>query len=100
MGLMDRTVWALAGAIRTWVGDRWHRAEARAAPNLEDYVADLEAAGADVTGTRDEDSGPQIYVEFAGRWVDLKQRVELEYRLIDEQPSAGPTLIALRPGPG
>lgn len=97
---MDRTIWALGDAIRTWVGDRWHRVKARAAPDIEDYVADFEAAGADITGTRDEDSGPQISVEFAGGWVDLEQHVELEYRLIDEQPSAGPTLIALRPGPG
>jgi len=100
MGLIDRTVWALAGAVRTWVGDRRQRTKARATPDPEDHVADLETAGANVTGTRNKDSGPQIYVEFAGRWVDLEKRVELEYRLIDEQPSTGPTLIALRPGPG
>lgn len=99
-GIIDRAVWALLRTIRSRFTERRRRTKARQEPDLEAYMADLEAAGATVSSAKCLDSGPVIHAEFAGRWVDLKQRIELEYRLIDEMPSAGETALALRPGPG
>lgn len=100
IGLLNRLLHDVIQNLKEKLATRQRRAAARADPDLQEYVEDLEAAGAEVINAIDDESGPRIYAEFSGEWVDLQQRVELEYRLIDEMPSAGKTSIALRPGPG